>query len=244
MRDADIPFVQRLATAVRFRPYAYIAIGVLFVPALVLNLTAAIKPAPSQHQTQLDKFPSRIGSWSTLQEGKMQSGIVDWIGLDDWIFRLYGKNYSEAVWLYAGYISQEGFSKGQDHHSPRTCFPAQGWSTLEHSLHEVRLDDNTAINIDKILVQKGEEKRLILWWFQWGDKIVAEADWGEYEVKLIWMLKWPILLSGKTRSDRSFVRISAPVQGSVEQTLEIQNEFIKAAFPELAEQFHPKLVSR
>ena len=55
------------------------------------------------------------------------------------------------------------------------------------------------------------------------------------------MLKWPILLTGIARTDRSFVRVSAPVLDSVEQVLENQVEFIKAAFPELAKQFGPKL---
>ena len=74
----------------------------------------------------------------------------------------------------AYYASQSG---GESSHSPRTCIPGDGWSI--HSIEEVGvpLEDGGTLRVNRALIQKGEHKHLVYYWFrQRGQSMTGEFD--------------------------------------------------------------------
>ena len=184
-------------------------------------------------KTNLRDFPRQLDSWRNVEDGTLTDRVVTWVGLDDWLLRQYRDEKDHSLWLYIGYIGSEDFRKGRDHHSPRVCYPGQGWLPVETGIQPIAFAGGQTIQIDRLVVQKGEEKRLVLYWFQWGDQIVAEGNWGDYGAKLAWLARLPSILLQNKRTDRIFIRISAPVSTTVEETLSRQIEFIQTVFPAL-----------
>ena len=121
------------------------------------------------------------------------------------------------------------------HHSPQVCYPAQGWELLHKGLQQINVSGEQSIAFNQLLVQKNLEKQVILYWYQWGERIITEKQefWGVFDLKL------RALFSTFTpsRPDYTLVRISTPVVGSVEATLAHEVAFIQAVFPLLRQQF-------
>jgi hypothetical protein len=97
--------------------------------------------------------------------------------------------------------------------------------------------------VQKLLVQKGLARQLVLYWYQQGEKILPEKSsaWQAYGDKLATLLR---LLHTAPRADRTLVRVSAPVLESVDDTLAHEIAFIQAAFPLLTRHFALDIASR
>lgn len=188
---------------------------------------------------ELETFSHQLNKWESHSEGNMPQGVVDNIGLDDWILRSYAKIAGQPVWLYIGYIAGENLSKSKtglgSHHSPTVCYPLQGWKEVERGYEEIPLGDHPSVRVNKLRVRKGEEERLVLYWFHWGERrVIEEGGLAGLQTKLRWVMQLPSALLGQRRTDKSFVRISAPVVVSPEATLERLVDFVGLAFPEVA----------
>ena len=227
-----------------FHRHAYIGAGLLLGAFCLLRL-AVPGAALSSHDSgaHLEDFPRRVGAWQSHAEADLSQTAIDWIGLDDWLQRSYRRAGEIPVWLYVGHIAGEDLERGRDHHSPLACFPGQGWEVVDQGLQDIDVPDHGQIRVDRLVVQQGKERKLVLYWYHWGDRLVAEGDWGDYGAKIRWLIRLPELLTGGGRSDRTFVRVSSPVAGDVGQALERQTDFIRSAFPDLVRHFSLDLSS-
>ena len=81
--------------------------------------------------------------------------------------------------------------------------------------------------INKVLIQKGLDKQIILYWYQDRGRIIAS----EYSAK--GFLVWDSMT--KKRTDGSLVRISVPVGKSDEQAFAEGFEFMRDIFPLLGQ---------
>ncbi len=82
------------------------------------------------------------------------------------------------------------------------------------------------INAVKMIIQKGERRQLVVYWYQTGSKYIAN----EYAQKA--QLVWNAIRHNRT--DGSLFRVTAPiVDESVEETYAMQEEFIRMIVPEL-----------
>jgi EpsI family protein len=104
----------------------------------------------------------------------------------------------------AYYSSQR---KGEAIHSPRSCLPGGGWRIKELSsraLSDVLLPDNRPLTVNRAVIQKGEYRQLVYYWFQQRGRNLTD----EYVVK--WYLFWDAL--NRNRSDGALVRLVVMVQ--------------------------------
>jgi EpsI family protein len=184
---------------------------------------------------RLASLPKVVEGWRG-RDGAWKSEIVTAIGAEDWLLRRYQNPSGSAVWLYVGFHNNVSFA-GSSPHSPLLCYPGQGWVLIENRLEEIPLADGSSIPVNHLLVQKGSEQRLVLYWFQWGDEVTTEDNAGDYLAKLGWLLRLPFLIQENARTDRSLVRVSARVRVSRERTFESGASFVRAIFPLLAEHF-------
>ena len=139
------------------------------------------------------------------------------------------KNFSPQlpVWLYVGYYQSQ--RTGATYHSPKNCLPGAGWQFMESALLTLMMSDQTSITVNKVLIQKGLEKQVILYWYHDRGRVIASEYWAKG------YLVWDAMT--KNRSDGSLVRISVPVSdgGKVEDAFKQGVKFLHDLWPTLLE---------
>jgi EpsI family protein len=105
--------------------------------------------------------------------------------------------------LYVGYYDRQ--SRGRTIHSPKNCLPGAGWEPLANSVAHIAMPGG-AVPINRYLLQKGNDRALVLYWYQGRGRVAAN----EYRVK--WELIRDAALRGRT--DEALVRIVVPLRAS------------------------------
>ncbi len=169
------------------------------------------------------EFPLIIGPWQGTR-GQMDQKVYNILGVEDYIMADYRKASGEQVNLYVGFYQSQ--KEGDLIHSPKNCMPGAGWNIIENSVIPVVLDDTgQPVKVIKLLLAKGPEKMVVLYWFQSRGRIIAS----EYMQK-IWLVVDSIT---KNRTDGSFVRLISPVITSEADSLNILKEYAKTVYPAL-----------
>lgn len=168
-------------------------------------------------------FPKQIGEW-TGKEQFFSEEIYAAVGVDDSALISYINPLNESIQLYIGYYKSQ--RKGDMIHSPKNCMPGSGWEITSESLEDVELKDGKIINIIKLILEKGAEKQIVLYWFHGRGHIINS----EYKQK-IYLVMDSIF---KNRTDDSFVRLISPVADNKEEdTLAYMKQFTKNLLPVL-----------
>lgn len=152
-----------------------------------------------------DLFPTVLGGkWEGKREyfkNNEQSilGVTDYLIMD---YLIDGKLTN----LYMGY--HESQRTGTSPHSPRACIPGNGWEIV--SIGRVPLVEvergNREFFANKLIIQKGESKQLVYYWFQQRGRRI------DNEFVMKWYLfKDAILLN---RTDGALVRFTTPVNSN------------------------------
>jgi len=203
-----------------------ITIAVILVLTMIVleftNHSEIIKP-----NKPFDSFPMNIGKWNGTTS-RFDEKVYNILGVDDSLLASYKSDNGEAVELYVGFYQSQ--KEGDLIHSPKNCMPGSGWNILKSSIETVDVGhDGKAETIDviKLILGKGSEKQVVLYWFQSRGRIISS----EYMEK-IWLVIDSIT---KHRTDGSFVRLISPVIKSEGETLELLKGFIKDIYPYLKE---------
>jgi len=125
------------------------------------------------------------------------------------------------VWLYVGYYQSQ--RTGSTYHSPKNCLPGGGWQFVESDQVPVPVPGAESITINKVLIQKGLDKQVILYWYQDRGRVIAS----EYAAK--GYLIWDAMT--KNRTDGALVRISVPVSSTTDQAYEQGLAFLQDLWP-------------
>ncbi len=186
--------------------------------------TASVK---SEKPVSLNAALSEISGWKAGAPIPMDPDIVQALELDDYINRSYS-NGEDRVSLYIGYY----YSKGKigAAHDPLVCFPGQGWkvSATERDRLLLNRENEKALSFSRMFVQRGDDKLLIIYWFQSYD--TPNPDTFSQKIS---SLKNKIM---GLREDNAFVRISIPVgQESTSDHQKTVMQFIRAFYPEFLE---------
>ena len=90
-------------------------------------------------------------------------------------------------------------------HSPEVCLPGGGWEIawLERTDITERLGDSTPFNLNRAIIQKGETRMMVYYWFQ------------QRERRIAWDMsaKFWLMMDGITagRTDGALVRLTTPI---------------------------------
>jgi EpsI family protein len=167
-----------------------------------------------------EEFPLSVHGWRVVSQDRFSERVLDILKPTDYLSRTYAGSDGRPINLYIGYHG--GGREGGGVHSPKHCLPGSGWS--EASSKRTRLAvGGTYINLIEAVYQKGEERELFFYWFQVRDKTLSD----EYSLKLSEITGSMLY----RRTDASFVRISVPVQGSLEQSVADGERFVKDLYP-------------
>jgi EpsI family protein len=187
-----------------------------------VNQSEQIKP-----NKNFDTFPMSIQGWQG-ETSRFDEEIYDVLGVDDSILAGYTSPGGDRVELYVGFYQSQ--KEGDLIHSPKNCMPGAGWNITRTSIEPVDVVENgkpTSINVIQLILEKGEQKQMVFYWFQSRGRVIAS----EYMQK-IWLVIDSIT---KHRTDGSFVRLISPVTTDEAKALDTLKAFTRDIFPYLRE---------
>ena len=171
----------------------------------------------------LSKALAKINDWTYNGSSEMGQDIVDALALDDYINSYYSKN-DKSISLYIGYYFTS--KKVGAAHSPLVCFPGQGWILSENEQRILVINNGQDINFKTMVITRGSDKQLILYWFQAFDKTSPGT----------FMQKINVFWNGfyHSREDNAFIRISVSMddKGS-DEAVQVGLEFLEDFYPVL-----------
>ncbi len=180
----------------------------------------------------LDQFPTTLGSWRMIQQGVMEPEVKEVLRADDYITRFYADTNSRryANLFVAFFKSQRA---GQAPHSPKNCLPGSGWVWTVSDTIPIDIEGRgQPIQVNRYVVQKGDDKSVVLYWYQSRERVIAS----EYTAK-IWVVADAIRYN---RTDTSLVRVVVPFKNDDMQTAtKTGTDFVQAFFNPL-KTFLPK----
>ncbi len=147
----------------------------------------------------LVQLPQTLGSWEKTQEGVVDAETQAVLKADDTLNRSYGSSALGigANLFVAAFRSQR---TGSAPHSPKNCLPGSGWTPVVNDHIMVSLPGRSEpIEVNRYIIQRGDTKSLVLYWYQSRDRAVAS----EYKAKLYTMLD----AVRDNRTDTALVRV-------------------------------------
>jgi len=164
---------------------------------------------------------SVVNGWETIGGIPMDQSVVDALKLDDYINQSYSKG-SATVSLYIGYYYTGG--KIGAAHDPLVCFPGQGWIVKGKDKGNLEMQAGQTISYSTMIADKGQERDLILYWFQSYNK--TNSNTFAQKINALW-----VKLT-KKGEDNAFVRISIRIGNeSGEMNKDIILDFVRAFYP-------------
>ncbi|HKW94506.1 MAG TPA: EpsI family protein [Methylomirabilota bacterium] len=204
---------------------------VLVSVVLLLGALVAVQFRGASEAVQVRKpfntFPATLGTWKGQEDTILEPDVLNMLKMSDYLMRRYVDVDGRSVWLYIGYWQSQR-KGGGDIHSPKNCLPAGGWEPVEAARLSVAVPGlPTPISVNRYLIQKDNQMQVTLYWFQTQGKVIS----GELAAK-IELVRNALL---RNRTDGALVRLSSPVQGSVEQTTARLIVYVQALYPVLHE---------
>ena len=154
---------------------------------------------------QLKDFPREIGAWK--QSGgdeKFNQETLAVLRASDYLLRNYRGADGRVVNFYVGYYASQ--REGATYHSPLNCLPGAGWVMSEPGKNTITPKGRAPFVANRYLIQNGNHKELLVYWYQGRGRSVASEYWGKV---------YTVLDSVRMRrSDGAMVRITTSVNES------------------------------
>ena len=160
-----------------------------------------------------------------LQQGVMEQEIKDVLRADDYVTRDYAASATQVANLFVAFFKTQ--RAGQTPHSPKNCLPGSGWVwTVSDTIPVTVPGRETPIEINRYVIAKGEDKAVVLYWYQSRDRVVAK----EYQAAAY--VAWDALRYNRT--DTAIVKVEVPVvDGNNKAATDTGIEFVRAMFTTL-----------
>ena len=159
----------------------------------------------------------------------MEKEIQDVLKADDTLNRVYvNPSRTDFAFLFVAYFKTQRY--GQAPHSPKNCLPGSGWEPVETGRQTINVPGwNAPIVTNRYVVENGDEKSVVLYWYQTHNRIIASEYWAKF---------WLVVDSIRyRRSDTALVKIVVPVHDNdIGAATAMGVQFVQALFPSLLRQ--------
>lgn len=204
-------------------------------PARILTLVLIAQAAlfyslshgePVPLARSFEQFPTQIGNWTMTEQGVMEDEVKQVLRGDDYLTRTYAdRNLGVAANLFVAFFRTQ--RTGQAPHSPKNCLPGNGWiQTRSDELPVTVAGRSEPIVVNRYVVQKGDDKSMVIYWYQSRDRVVAS----EYKAKFFVIadaLRY-------NRTDTALVRVVVPLVSNREDlSTQVAVNFIQTFYPTL-----------
>ncbi len=187
----------------------------LLLGGVLVNAWAYLGEAHVDRQ-QLRDFPKHIGGWEqTGGDEQFDNDTMAVLRASDYVLRDYRSADGRVVNFYVGYYASQ--RDGATYHSPLNCLPGSGWVMNEPGKITITPEGRQPFVANRYLIQNGEHKELLIYWYQGRGRSVASEYWGKI---------YTVLDSVRLRrSDAAMVRVTVPITSSDAAALETAREF-------------------
>jgi EpsI family protein len=205
-----------------------VALSAMLLGQGTLYYAVAMRPEAVPAVPALAEFPKEGGTWHMYQDAPIEKEVQDILKADDTLNRIYVGQKPNPAFLFIAFFKTQ--RSGQAPHSPKNCLPGAGWESVESDPITIAVPGRPdPIVTNRYLVARGEEKSVVLYWYQSHNRVIA----GEFQAKF-WLIADSIKFH---RSDSALVRIVVPVQnGNADAATETAVDFVKSMFPLIAKQ--------
>ena len=181
-----------------------ILFAVLLAGGLAVNAWEYLGEARVERK-QLKDFPKQIGPWEqTGGDEQFDKETLAVLRASDYLLRNYRGADGRVVNFYVGYYASQ--REGATYHSPLNCLPGAGWVMSEPGKITITPKGRDSFVANRYLIQNGDHKELLVYWYQGRGRAVASEYWGK-----IFTVVDSVRLR---RSDGAMVRITTPVVSS------------------------------
>jgi EpsI family protein len=193
------------------------------VLAAVFCLRATMSQERVPPRRPLAEMPFALGEWTAARQQDFDPATVAVLRVDDYVSRNYSRRSSDTADVYVGYYETQ--RQGDTIHSPMNCLPAAGWQLLSVARAPVDAVSGQTIVVNRNTIQKGLDKRLVLYWYQSHGRAVASEYWSK---------AYLVLDSLRLhRTDGALVRVITPIRDSDTRAERSAVDFIRALYPVL-----------
>jgi len=178
----------------------------------------------------LSEVPQQFGTWKMQQEGVVEQEVQDVLKADELLTRSYASQEEVmSAHLFVAYFRTQ--RAGQAPHSPKNCLPGSGWVPSVSDTVRISVPGRAEpIEANRYVVAKGDQKSLVLYWYQSRDRVVAD----EYKAKFYVVadaLRY-------NRTDTALVRVVLPVvDGDIERSQKAAVNFVQSFYGPLRHHF-------
>src|SRR6266436_8246046 len=167
----------------------------------------------------LKDFPAQVGSWRQVGDDlRFDDETEKVLRADDYLSRNFVSNGHTAS-FYVGYYATQ--RNGASYHSPLNCLPGSGWIMSDPAQVTITLPDGRAFAANRYLIQNGDQKDLLVYWYQGRGRAVASEYWGKV---------YTVLDSVRLRrSDGAMVRVTIPIDKSEAASLQMATDLAASA---------------
>ncbi|MBC7927409.1 MAG: EpsI family protein [Bryobacteraceae bacterium] len=179
---------------------------------------------------QLSEFVHTVGSWVMQQEHPMDEATAAVLKADDTLNRSYVDPVTgKSANLFVAFFRSQ--RTGQAPHSPKNCLPGSGWVPSVADIVNLDVPGRGALEVNRYVIQKGDARSLVLYWYQSRDRVVAS----EYTAKFYVVadaLRY-------NRTDTALVRVVVPIppRTSVEEAQKSAVQFVQTFYQPLRRHF-------
>jgi EpsI family protein len=178
----------------------------------------------------LSEVPRQFEAWTLQQEGVVEKEVQDVLKADELLTRTYVNLEKQiGAHLFVAYFRSQ--RTGQAPHSPKNCLPGSGWVPSLQDTVRINVPGRPdAIEANRYVVGKGDQKSLVLYWYQSRDRVVAS----EYTAKFYVVadaLRY-------NRTDTALVRVILPiVDNDIERSQKAAIDFVQSFYAPLRQHF-------
>ncbi len=193
-------------------------------------IAKASKSEPAFIREPLASLPMQIEDWQG-RDTAVDERVLSVLAVDDYLSRDYTSPAGD-IGLYVGFYQTQ--RQGNTIHSPLNCLPGAGWNPVDRSYITVPVAQAgpvpNGIEINRITIEKGLDRALVLYWYQAHGRVVASEYWGKFYAIFDAMRI--------NRTDGAMVRVISPIKGSSPQTERAAEKqairFVESIFPLLS----------
>ena len=201
-----------------------ILLAVLLLGGVVVN---AWEFADEAHiaRRELKDFPQQFGAWEQFgKDERFDAATEALLRADDYVMRNYKTNDGRVASFYVGYYTTQ--RNGATYHSPLNCLPGAGWTMTNPAKISIKpTDGRPAFEANRYLIQNGNQRELLVYWYQGRGRAVASEYWGKIYTVLDSLRR--------RRSDGAMVRVIVPLGTSEAAALEAAADFAANISPVL-----------
>lgn len=177
--------------------FAAAAVSMLFA-AIFLQARQRAEIFPSR--APLASFPQQLGNW-TGTDVPLDSDTLKVLGPGDFLLRSFTDDQDAPLDLFIAYFPSQ--RAGDTIHSPQHCLPGSGWVPIENHAITMAMPDHTPFPVNRYVIRKGDDRRIVLYWFWAHDRGIASEYWAKF-----YLVADSLRMN---RSDGALVRITSPM---------------------------------